>query len=386
MTAKRRVLLAVLAWPGSMGAQGHVTLDAGAGMAARQAADPLLAGAAGAPGWWGHLGMDGAWVPVAGRAVQRRSSYGLEWQSPRAWGLSAMAVVRGESREDLDGVALSRRTSLAGLQLDHGPLTLRIGRMAEARDARSASIPLGGVAWALRAGRGRIRVSVDARRSDLRQPVIIRRDTTWFVAGFPYHQTLERTELRSHGLGVAELRMEAELPIATVSLRAGRHRSHGVTQSRWAGLGVEVPVWERTALVLEGGRRGAVPELALGPTPYATVSMRWRPVREAPRRAAGSSSRTARRTFVAAAHGQELVIEGANAVTLDVMGTMTDWQPVRLIRAGPGRWRFPRVIGPGLHQLLVRIDGAEWQVPPGLHSTRGALGERVGILLVGAGS
>ena len=98
-----------------------------------------------------------------------------------------------------------------------------------------------------------------------------------------------------------------------------------------------------------------------GPGPLAVRSWRLRQVGEGGYR------------FIVRAHG-------ANAVEL--MGDMTDWQPIPLERAGASAWEATLVMTPGVHQILVRLEGGTWEVPPRMTSTESEFAGRVGILVV----
>ena len=71
-----------------------------------------------------------------------------------------------------------------------------------------------------------------------------------------------------------------------------------------------------------------------------------------------------------------------DATQVEITGDFTDWAPVALSPAGRGRWETTLAIAAGLHQVQIRLDGGEWQVPPGLPSTQHEFAGTVGVLLI----
>ena len=52
-----------------------------------------------------------------------------------------------------------------------------------------------------------------------------------------------------------------------------------------------------------------------------------------------------------------------------------------LTRAG-GTWRLDRTITPGLHRLMIRIDGGEWTTPANVPTATDDLGGVVALVAV----
>jgi hypothetical protein len=70
------------------------------------------------------------------------------------------------------------------------------------------------------------------------------------------------------------------------------------------------------------------------------------------------------------------------ATRVEITGDFTDWTPVGLKDAGGGRWETTLTILPGLYEVQIRIDGGEWQAPPGLPSRQREFAGVVGVLLI----
>ena len=69
------------------------------------------------------------------------------------------------------------------------------------------------------------------------------------------------------------------------------------------------------------------------------------------------------------------------ATVVELVGDFTDWHPVRLSDLGGGLWETTLPLGPGVHLINLRVDGA-LEVPPGLDSTDDGFGGRAGVLVV----
>jgi hypothetical protein len=86
------------------------------------------------------------------------------------------------------------------------------------------------------------------------------------------------------------------------------------------------------------------------------------------------------RRLAAGRYGLEVRAPGARVI--EVMGTMTGWETIRLERGGGERWATTLLMQPGVHQLNVRADGGEWLPPPGTPTTVDGFGGTVGVVVV----
>ena len=74
-------------------------------------------------------------------------------------------------------------------------------------------------------------------------------------------------------------------------------------------------------------------------------------------------------------------IRAAGASRVEIMADFTDWSSVELTRVGDV-WRLDRTIAPGLHRLMVRVDGGEWLAPANLPTATDDLGGVVALVAV----
>jgi hypothetical protein len=169
---------------------------------------------------------------------------------------------------------------------------------------------------------------------------------------------------------------------AAVARRLGRSAlqstAWSVSAMRW--------LTPQLALVAGTGHYAADPASSLPPGRYATVALRIgvggampaAPRHETPARSAHGGTRARRGADGVVA----LQVDVPKARSVELKGDFTDWATVALERARSGRWELRRAMSPGIHHLVVRIDGGEWQVPPGAQAIVNEFGVPVGALLV----
>jgi hypothetical protein len=65
-----------------------------------------------------------------------------------------------------------------------------------------------------------------------------------------------------------------------------------------------------------------------------------------------------------------------------MMADFTDWLAVPLEPTSADQWQLVLAVSPGVHRVNLRVDGAEWTVPPGLTAVKDEFGGAVGLLVV----
>lgn len=75
-------------------------------------------------------------------------------------------------------------------------------------------------------------------------------------------------------------------------------------------------------------------------------------------------------------------VHAPNARTVEMMGDLTAWQPRRLARGSGGWYTVALAATPGSSQLVLRIDGGEWNPPPGLPTVRDEFGGTTGVVVI----
>jgi 1,4-alpha-glucan branching enzyme len=77
-----------------------------------------------------------------------------------------------------------------------------------------------------------------------------------------------------------------------------------------------------------------------------------------------------------------LQVHAPDVESVEVTGDFTDWQPVPLVRAGPGQWEVQLAIARGVHRINVRLNGGGWIVPVGTTRAADDYGTEIGIFVI----
>jgi len=75
-------------------------------------------------------------------------------------------------------------------------------------------------------------------------------------------------------------------------------------------------------------------------------------------------------------------VHAPNAMSVEISGDFTLWQPVAMSRSSGGWWTLQRNLAAGSYEVNVRADGGEWLAPPGLPALRDEFGGVVGVLTI----
>jgi hypothetical protein len=178
----------------------------------------------------------------------------------------------------------------------------------------------------------------------------------------------------------AGARFGAELPIT-----AGDQRT-------WAALGVHAWLAPRVAIV---GGFGTYPvDLTEGYPAgrYASIAIRigaWRALEDETtareRRIRRDAARAGVRDFAVRPDGEgtvEVRVRAPGAARVEITGDLTGWAPVQLAPDESGWW-LTRVRTRSLTvEMMVRIDGGTWVVPPGAEVVTDEFGGRTGRLVI----
>lgn len=335
------------------------------------------------------LDAQGRWVgsnagpepaEAAGRVAAR-------FQSPAVRGLSVLAL------PSLEATRLSRferggRLSLAaGVRWEHGPFEARaLGG--------GSSLILGGIpertvdfAFELRRRIASGGVAISSRGTRWQETQHADVDTVYFVAGFPFSGTTTRSVSAVRSYVDTEASAEWWFGFVQVHGRVGlRGFGESTVAARWAGVRLLVPVADRLAIVAETRRDPGTPEQRLRDRRVATLGLQMTSAAlRRPRRGRSRSKEAAMHLSVDQESGgrRSLVIRGLPGRRVEITGTLTNWSPVQLTSDGRDAWRVTLPIEPGVHHLLVRVDGGDWRPPPPLPTVRHEFGT-VGVLFVNA--
>lgn len=217
------------------------------------------------------------------------------------------------------------------------------------------------------------------------------RETTYVVAGFPYHSAVERVESARRRYGEAAGSVEWWLYGIRLAAHGGfRFASDGVDAEHWGSIGMELPLVRQLSLVADLGLHGSTPEQRLPAYRFGALSLR---VRRTARtvavphetRGADASPSTVEPslTIVRFDDGRRsLVLRGIVGKRVELMGDFSDWRPVELMLVSPGVWRYDVSLSPGLYHIVMRVDEGPWRPPPGLVVVSDDLELTAGLLVV----
>lgn len=183
---------------------------------------------------------------------------------------------------------------------------------------------------------------------------------------------------------------------ALAGFRAGdRVAALGGTQKAWGSVSLVAWLVPWGGLVAGAGTYPVDLTQGYPGGRFITLGVRVRPPVRPSATAASATSAAAAAPAHAANGGMEafdarpaargevtLRIRAPKANRVEINGDFTLWQPVPLVRDGTGWWAVTLPIESGTHEMVVRTDGGDWVVPPGLTAVADEFGGRVGILVV----
>lgn len=181
--------------------------------------------------------------------------------------------------------------------------------------------------------------------------------------------------------------------LATIGGRAGATLPIPGGDTRiWGGLTLSAWLASRTAVTAGVGSYPVDVTQGFPAGRYVTVGLRWGAARTATaaaqveaRRLAGVARRAGLQAFQVRRVGEteiEVRVRAPGAQRVQINGDLSRWTPVDLVQGGDGSWwaRLPsraRVL-----ELVVRVDGGPWLVPPGADEVVDEFGGRSGRLVL----
>jgi hypothetical protein len=165
----------------------------------------------------------------------------------------------------------------------------------------------------------------------------------------------------------------------------GRRFSRSTPETTIWGLSAARDLSPALALVAAAGRAGSDPVTSVPGARYFAVGLRLKvgaPVLAPLPTLPAVSESAPFRIGPAVAAGREIVVQAPEAERVELAGDFTDWQPVPLRRWGEDSWRVLLPVPPGLHRLAIRVDGGEWQAPPGTRAVESEFGGQVAEVVV----
>ncbi len=209
--------------------------------------------------------------------------------------------------------------------------------------------------------------------------------------------TWTRVAVGDTAYGDLEARAEWHQGALDAEASLGRRTASGGGPSGTYGDGsLALRIGARTSLVAAAGRYPSDPvsgsiagrfvtagfRVALGPA-ARTAPLRTSEPAVSGRPAPGPAPLDGVRADLEERSGRTwLVVRADGARGVEVMGDFTDWRPVALEPAGPGRFRCALDLATGLYRFNVRRDGGSWGVPEGLGAVADEFGGGVAVLTI----
>ena len=174
----------------------------------------------------------------------------------------------------------------------------------------------------------------------------------------------------------------------TVGVAGTTRMTPGLATNRWlrakAGVRIAPEIWLVAAAGSEASDALGARAAAKGPSLTLVMNgFRSRPNRERP------SFEPRLEAHVGAGNRVRFEWRHRGAHSVELSGDFSGWEPRPLERIAAEAWRLDAevwrldaVLEPGIHHLLIRIDGGPWVPPAGLPGTSDALYGTVGVLTI----
>jgi hypothetical protein len=368
------------------GAQVTVTMDAGGGNARiDQAGNGSIALVAPAVAWRHPLmsfDAGGVYSGMGDRGWNAAGAAAARLRSPR------LGLLRGELsglyRRSAHAVGQGTRVAEAELGLTASPASwaeVSVAGKVGSASALRRTRPVAGARLAARAVLQGVHLTLGVDRTSFTEERL-RPGAVFDSLGSRQDTLLQRSVIE-----YTDASLGARWRAGSFELGGSIARRLGVTAVRATSWSLSATRWLTPQLALVGGTGHYAADLAssLPAGRYATLALRIgvgaggspSPV-PAPASDASGSTRLRRGADGLVA----LDVRAPGARSVELMGDFTDWSAVELARRGSSQWQVRLPVPPGIHHLVVRIDGGEWRAPPGSRPTVNEYGVAVGAVLV----
>ena len=156
--------------------------------------------------------------------------------------------------------------------------------------------------------------------------------------------------------------------------------------SRWGSVAATYHLTDRLQVIGEVGGEPEVVAQRLPEGRFGLLAIRFSPWRTHTSASAVAPARPIlTRDFVLDERepsGRTLRIHVPRARRVELRADFTDWEPIVLRLGADGSWQLPLDLAPGMYRVSVRIDGGEWQAPPGVPAIEDEFGTIVGLIVV----
>ncbi len=155
------------------------------------------------------------------------------------------------------------------------------------------------------------------------------------------------------------------------------------TGGAWTRLDASMMLGERLAVVMGAGLAPARLAFLAPDRRQFTMGLRW--TRAPLRNSALPAIEPAAAAFQvhrADARHARIQVRVPGARTVELSGDFTAWRPVSLRHDALDSWSVTLPIEPGTYHVSLRVNGGEWNAPPGLPQVRDEFSGIVGLVVV----
>lgn len=337
-------------------------------------------------GWLEGRASGGTYRFENASTSSRFGSGALLLRSPRRMGLIGELLALGSTTDHHGFYRAQRLEAKAGASwvADVATTSARYGVSRVMRDRQSLTASR--FELVAQATLGRTTLTLSGARAQFTESMMVVRDTTYFVAGFPFRGRYNTEADVARAYLDAEANVQWQVRRATVGVGVGARRGDATTASeRWQHADLTLPLNSNVAVMATGGRKAGVPEERIPSGAFAILGVRLSfRSDEQPVQARPIDGRDTPRLVALDVGGgrRSISIMGLAAKRVEIIADFTDWQPVELAAVGPGVWHVALPMGPGAHRINIRVDGGAWMPPPGLPVTADEFMGTVGVLLI----
>jgi len=173
-------------------------------------------------------------------------------------------------------------------------------------------------------------------------------------------------------------------PLALRGVIGARFLTANQPNERWGMVQGSLALAPEVALIATGGVHPSSAAYGIPGGRFMELGFRVAPsVLRQPRLPAGVRPVAAAFTISDGDRGQRtLRIRVPSARTVELSGDFTGWKPVALKHADDDRWETTLSIAPGIHRIVIRVDGDAWSPPPGVSSVPDEFQGVVGVIVV----
>jgi len=155
---------------------------------------------------------------------------------------------------------------------------------------------------------------------------------------------------------------------------------------RWSSAHATIWLNERVAIIGGGGRQPALPLRGLPARSFgmAGLEIAYSPVSKSAVPVALPHTVLVKKFEMQPGTGdmRKIVIRVGGVERVDVMGDLSDWSPLTLVRRGRDLWELNVPLSPGMYHINVRVDDGPWMAPPGIPTMHDGFSGDVGLIVI----